>query len=191
MAAAAGSLSAAGQHVWEEHIIAEASPNAIYLQHTCSAVWLWSVCICELKPLIFSSAWQVGVANLFAAFIILTAVVVVYIMSRARPVYLLDFHVFKPRDDLKMPSATFLQHSRKCKVASGLCAGALALLQGRIAPKRMADASEAADTAGLYAREHHISGEDGGKGRPWRRDISARRYSCIKNTVVAVVTTCC
>ena len=29
----AGSLSAAGQHVWEEHIIAEASPNTTYLQH--------------------------------------------------------------------------------------------------------------------------------------------------------------
>ena len=64
-------------------------------------------------------------ANLFAACIILTAMVVAYIMSRARPVYLLDFHVYKPRDDLKIPSAVFLQHSRKCKVARG-CAGALA-----------------------------------------------------------------
>ena len=68
-------------------------------------------------------------ANLFAACITLTAVIVAYIMSRARPVYLLDFHVFKPRDDLKMPSAVFLQHSRKCKVAQGL-ADVLALLQG-------------------------------------------------------------
>ena len=58
-------------------------------------------------------------ANLIAACILLTAAVVAYAMRRARPVYLLDFHVFKPRDDLKMPSATFLQHTRRCKVAPG------------------------------------------------------------------------
>ena len=127
-------------------------------------------------------------ANLIAACIILTVVVVAYIMSRARPVYLLDFHVYKPRDDLKMPSATFLQHSRKCKVASGLCAGALALLQGWEAPKQRADACGAADAAGLHAREHHIPGEDGGKGRPWRRDILARRYDCINGVNAAYMT---
>lgn len=120
MAATAGSLSAAGQHVWEEHIIAEANPKPLYLQHLLCCMAILRVSIKELD-LLTSSAWQVGVANLFAACIFLTAVVVAYIMSRARPVYLLDFHVFKPRDDLKMPSAAFLQHTRKCKVASGLC----------------------------------------------------------------------
>ncbi|KAK9841814.1 hypothetical protein WJX81_004744 [Elliptochloris bilobata] len=80
MAALADSFSAAGQHVWEEHILAE-----------------------------------VSVANLISACVLLTAAVVWYVMSRARPVYLLDFHVYKPRDELKMSRAAFLQHTRGCK----------------------------------------------------------------------------
>lgn len=114
-----------------------------------------------------------GVANLFAACIVLTMLIVAYMMSRARPVYLLDFHVFKPRDDLKMSSAAFLQHTRKCKVAPGLCWRARSAAGLESSQAGEADASGAADTAGLHAREHHVSGEDGGKGRPWRRDIPA------------------
>ena len=77
-----------------------------------------------------------GVANLFAACILLTAMFVAYIMSRPRPVYLLDFHVFKPRDDLKMSSAAFLQHTRKCKVGPGQC-WRIAWLQGWKASMRV------------------------------------------------------
>jgi hypothetical protein len=59
---------------------------------------------------------QVSIGNLIAAACMLTAIVVAYVVKRARPVYLLDFHVFKPADELKMPHEVFLQRTRLCEV---------------------------------------------------------------------------
>ena len=50
------------------------------------------------------------------ACVLLTAGLVIYIMKRARPVYLLDYHVYKPADALKMPHAVFLKHTREAQV---------------------------------------------------------------------------
>jgi len=62
---------------------------------------------------------QVSIGNLIAAACMLTAIVVAYVAKRARPVYLLDFHVFKPADELKMTHEVFLQRTRLCEVRGG------------------------------------------------------------------------
>ena len=117
MAALAGSVSAAGQHLWEEHVIAEVPvrlklfPRGVAnLTHSQrSARWartrLSKVC-----------AAQFTVTQLMLACVLLTAGLVIYIMKRARPVYLLDYHVYKPADALKMPHAVFLKHTREAQV---------------------------------------------------------------------------
>ncbi len=63
-----------------------------------------------------------SIGNLIAAACMLTAIMVAYVAKRARPVYLLDFHVFKPADELKMTHEVFLQRTRLCEVR-GMRAG--------------------------------------------------------------------
>ncbi|EIE21149.1 hypothetical protein COCSUDRAFT_48294 [Coccomyxa subellipsoidea C-169] len=50
-----------------------------------------------------------------ACCLLLTMVASVYVFSRSKPVYLLDYHCYKPPDELKMPHAKFLDLSRDCK----------------------------------------------------------------------------
>jgi hypothetical protein len=67
---------------------------------------LWDVLLAEGQLL-------QGLA-LMALCVALVAVATAYLCKRGRPVYLLNYCVYKPPDAWKCPSATFLQNSRQC-----------------------------------------------------------------------------
>ena len=48
--------------------------------------------------------------------VLLTIVALTYIFARSKPVYLIDYHCYKPPDRLKMPHQKFLELSRNCGV---------------------------------------------------------------------------
>ncbi|CAL8469239.1 g8780 [Coccomyxa elongata] len=58
---------------------------------------------------------QFNMITFMTCCLLLTIVASVYVFTRSKPVYLLDYHCYKPPDELKMPHAKFLQLSRDCK----------------------------------------------------------------------------
>lgn len=58
------------------------------------------------------------VLALLATCIMLTVVTMIYIFKRARPVYLLNYCVYKPPDEWKCSSAEFLRNSQRCGVST-------------------------------------------------------------------------
>ena len=51
--------------------------------------------------------------------VLLTIVALTYIFARSKPVYLIDYHCYKPPDRLKMPHQKFLELSHNCGVRLG------------------------------------------------------------------------
>ena len=94
------------------------------------------------------------------ACVLLTAGLVVYIMKRARPVYLLDYHVYKPADALKMPHAVFLKHTREAQVLSPRATWFATSMQHHLA-KRVTCLNSFACAPGLHAGQRGLPGEDG------------------------------
>lgn len=106
------------------------------------------------------------------ACVLLTAGLVMYVMKRARPVYLLDYHVYKPADALKMPHAVFLKHTREAQVLNPRVTRFAASMQHHLAIC-VACLRSFACAPGLHAGQRGLPGEDGGQGRPGQRDVPA------------------
>ncbi|KAJ8530602.1 hypothetical protein K7X08_023483 [Anisodus acutangulus] len=69
----------------------------------------------QMNPNDILHLWQHLKYNLVSIIICSTVLVfgsTVYIMTRPRPVYLVDYSCYKPNDELKAPCERFMQHSR-------------------------------------------------------------------------------
>ncbi|CAL5229859.1 g13269 [Coccomyxa viridis] len=57
---------------------------------------------------------QFNMITFIGCCILLTIVALTYLFARSKPVYLIDYHCYKPPDRLKMPHQTFLELSKNC-----------------------------------------------------------------------------
>lgn len=76
--------------------------------------------LADLWALVAEEELQLSLLAVLAVCIALTAVLTAYIFSRARPVYLLNYSVYKPPEEWKISHEGFLDNSRRCGVSGCL-----------------------------------------------------------------------
>jgi 3-ketoacyl-CoA synthase len=70
----------------------------------------------ELWALAEHADLQVSLLCALSACVLLTVVATLYVVQRRRPVYLLNYSVYKPPDSWKITHDTFIDNSYKCGV---------------------------------------------------------------------------